>query len=185
VCLAPPALLMLLATGCGGGTRQDAGEHAGTYRVEVVRASFPRRQSLAEPAVLRLTVRNAGRQAVPDVAVTVDSFASTSQQEGLADPQRPVWIVDDGPLGGDTAYLNTWAAGRLPAGATRTFRWHVTAMKAGRHTVSYRVAAGLNGKAKAELPGGGVPQGSFTVAVSARPAQARVDPATGAVISTP
>src|SRR4051812_43760347 len=105
VCLAPIALL---TAGCGGGTRQDADEPSGTFRVEVLDASFPHQQSLAEPAVLRLKVRNAGDQAVPNLAVTVDSFDTTSQQQGLADPQRPVWIVDSGPSGAGTAYVGTW-----------------------------------------------------------------------------
>jgi hypothetical protein len=181
-CLAP---LALVVAGCGGGTRQDAGEPSGTYRVEVLDASFPTRQSLAEPAVMRVQVHNSGTKAIPDVAVTVDSFDSTSQQQGLASDERPVWIVDQGPVGGTTAYVNTWALGRLPAGATRTFTWHVTAVAAGRHTVSYRVAAGLNGKARARLAGGGVPGGSITVAISGKPAQAVVDPATGDVVRKP
>jgi hypothetical protein len=182
VCLAPIALL---TAGCGGGTRQDAAEPSGSFRVEVLDASFPRQQSLAEPAELRLTVRNAGDRAVPDLAVTVDSFDANVQQQGLADAQRPVWIVDHPPAGADTAYVNTWAVGRLPAGATRTLKWRVTAVAPGRHTVSYRVAAGLNGKARAQLAGGGVPQGSITVAISGKPAQAVVDPATGDVIRQP
>jgi hypothetical protein len=181
-CLAP---LALVVAGCGGGTRQDADEPSGTYRVEVLDASFPTRQSLAEPAVMRLRVHNSGTKAVPDLAVTVDAFDAASQQEGLASADRPVWIVDKGPVGGDTAYVNTWAVGRLPAGGTRTFTWHVTAVAPGRHTVSYRVAAGLDGKAKARLAGGGVPEGSITVAISSKPEQARVDPATGDVVREP
>jgi hypothetical protein len=182
VCLAPIALL---TAGCGGGTRQDAGEPSGTFRVDVLDASFPKRQALAQDTELRLRVRNSGDQAVPDLAVTVDSFSANAQQPGLADTERPVWIVNSGPSGAPTAYLNTWAVGRLPAGATRTLTWRVTAVAAGRHTVSYRVAAGLNGKARAQLAGGGAPEGSITVAVSGKPAQAVVDPATGAVVRAP
>lgn len=181
-CLAPVALL---TAGCGGGTRQDADEPSGTYRVEVVNASFPQKQSLAESAELRLQVRNAGDRAVPDLAVTVDAFSADAQQQGLADASRPVWIVDEGPSGGNTAYRDTWAVGPLAAGATRTLTWRVTAVAPGRHSVSYRVAAGLNGKARAQAAGGRAPEGSFTVAVSNRPAQAHVDPATGDVARTP
>jgi hypothetical protein len=182
VCLAPIALL---TAGCGGGTRQDAGEPSGTFRVDVLDASFPKRQSLAENAQMRLRVRNPGDRTIPDLAVTVDSFSTNAQQSGLADAQRPVWIVNRGPSGGQTAYVNTWAVGPLRAGATRTLTWRVTAVAAGRHTVSYRVGAGLNGKARAEAAGRRAPDGSFTVAVSSRPAQAAVDPATGDVIRVP
>jgi hypothetical protein len=172
----------LATAGCGGGTRQDADEPSGTFRVDVVRASFPTKQHLAKPERLVIAVRNSGTKAVPNVAVTVSSFASRSEQAGLADPERAVWIIDDGPRGGDTAYTNTWALGRLAPGQTRRFVWRVTAVQAGTHTVKWQVAAGLNGKAKATLDDNRAPAGSFTVDVSAKPAQSRVDPATGKVV---
>lgn len=166
---------------CGGGERQDEDEKAGTYEVEVVDASFAEKQVLAKQEELTIRVRNAGQQPLPNVAVTVDSFQRRSEQAGLADPERPVWIIDTGPRGGTTAYTNTWALGPLPAGETRDFTWRVTAVKAGTHTVKYRVAAGLDGKAKAVASGGSEPSGSFTVDVSDKPAQARVNPETGEV----
>ncbi len=71
------------------------------------------------------------------------------------------------PLGCDTAYVNTWACGPLRPGRTRTFRWSVTAVKAGDFEVSYTVAAGLDGNAKAvNSEGGGTPKGSFSGTVS-------------------
>jgi hypothetical protein len=177
VSLGAPAL-----TGCGGGERQDADEPSGTFQVDVVRASFPTKQHLAQPERFVIAVRNTGHEAVPNVAVTVSSFAERSEQAGLADPERAVWIIDSSPSGGDTAYTNTWALGRLAPGQTRRFVWRVTAVKAGTHTVKWQVAAGLNGKAKATLSGNRAPAGSFTVDVSAKPAQARVDPETGKVV---
>jgi hypothetical protein len=172
----------LAAAGCGGGTRQDADEPSGTFQVAVVRASFPSKQHLAKQERFVIAVRNTGSKAVPDVAVTLDSFATRSQQAGLADPSRAVWIIDDGPRGGDTAYTNTWALGRLGPGETRRFVWKVTAVQAGTHTVKWQVAAGLNGKAKAVLAGDRSASGSITVDVSDRPAQSRVDPETGEVV---
>jgi hypothetical protein len=172
----------LIAAGCGGGESQDADEPSGTFEVAVVRASFPGRQHLAKRERFVIAVRNTGRRAVPDLAVTLDSFASRSQEPGTADPRRAVWIIDDGPRGGDTAYANTWALGRLAPGQTRRFVWRVTAVQAGTHTVKWQVAAGLNGKAKAVLAGNRAPAGSITVDVSNRPAQSGVDPKTGRVI---
>jgi hypothetical protein len=180
--VAASAVAALAIAGCGGGTRQDANEKSGTYTVDVLDAKFPTKQTLAQQTALQVKVRNAGNQPVPDVAVTVDSFTRQSQQQGLADPERPVWIVDKGPVGGDTAYVNTWALGTLAPGQTKTFTWKVTAIQPGTHTVKYRVAAGLDGKAKAQLASGRSPEGSFTVAVSGKPAQATVDPNTGKVI---
>jgi hypothetical protein len=168
--------------GCGGGKRQDAGEPSGTFQVDVVRASFPTKQHLAQPERFVIAVRNSGDRAVPNVAVTVSSFAERSEQAGLADPERAVWIIDDSPRGGTTAYTNTWALGRLAPGQTRRFVWRVTAVQAGTHTVKWQVAAGLNGKAKATLSGNRAPAGSVTVDVSDKPAQAHVDPATGKVV---
>jgi hypothetical protein len=179
----PCAVVAALAvSGCGGGQRQDADEPSGTFPVAIVRASFPAKQHLAKSERFVIAVRNTGSEAVPNLAVTVDSFASRSEQAGLADPSRAVWVIDDGPRGGDTAYTNTWALGRLEPGQTRRFVWRVTAVQPGTHTVKWQVAAGLNGKAKATLAGNRAPAGSFTVDVSDKPAQAKVDPDTGKVV---
>ena len=176
------SVVAFAVAGCGGGERQDAKEPSGTFPMNVVNAKFPKSQSLAKPESMTISVKNTGTQEVPNLAVTVDSFSTRSQQQGLADPERPVWIVDAGPVGGTTAYTNTWALGKLAPGKTRTFTWHVTAIQPGTHTVKYRVAAGLNGKAKATLADNRAPAGSFTVDVSDKPAQSRVDPATGKVV---
>jgi hypothetical protein len=172
--------LAALSAGCGGGQRQDKNEPSGNFAVEVTGASFPAKQTLAEPTKLSIAVKNTDSKALPNVAVTVDSFSKATKDASLADPNRPVWIVDAGPAGGDTAYVNTWALGALAPGATRTFTWKVTAMQAGTQTVHYTISPGLNGKAK--VADVSKTSGSFTVAISKRPAQARVDPDTGAVI---
>jgi hypothetical protein len=179
--LATPVVALAVA-GCGGGERQDKNEPSGTFSLNVVKAAFPASQSLAKQEALTIAVKNTDSRTIPDLAVTVDSFTTRSQQAGLADPNRPVWIVDEGPVGGTTAYTNTWALGRLAPGATRTFTWKVTAIQPGTHTVKYRVAAGLNGKARAKVNGRDDFQGSFTVAISGKPAQSTVDPDTGKVI---
>ncbi|MEA2382946.1 MAG: hypothetical protein QOH72_2917 [Solirubrobacteraceae bacterium] len=176
------ALAVLGAAGCGGGARQDAAEPAGTYRVAIVRASFPARQRLAAPARLVVEVRNTGKATMPNVAVTVDSFSARSDRPDLADAERPVWIIDRPPAGSTTAYTNTWALGRMLAGETKRFVWRVTPVATGTHRVRFRVAAGLAGRAKAVLSGDRVPEREFTVRISSRPVRARVDPETGAVV---
>jgi hypothetical protein len=178
-------LLGALLGGCGGGARQDVNEPTGNFPVSIVTASFPTAQTLSRAENLKIAVRNEGTKAVPDVAVTVNSFDYVSQQQGLADPSRPIWIVDQGPVGGESAYANTWTLGTLAPGQVRTFSWMVTPVLSGTHRIDYRVAAGLNGKAHAQLVGGGIPQGSFTVQVADVPSQATVDPATGRVIRHP
>jgi hypothetical protein len=182
--IAAPAagLVVLVTAACGGGATQDADEPSGTYRVAIVRSSFPVRQHVATPTRLVIDVRNTGRKTVPDVAVTVDAFSSRSERTDLADPQRPVWIVDRPPEGSTTAYTDTWALGPLPAGETKRFVWRLTPVQPGTHRLQYRVAAGLTGQAKAVLAGDRVPEREMTVRISARPASARVDPETGAVV---
>lgn len=176
------AVVAFAVAGCGGGDRQDKNEPSGTFSLHLVKAKFPSSQNLAQQEALTIAVKNTDSRAIPDLAVTVDSFSTRSQQPGLADPSRPVWIVDEGPLGGTTAYTNTWALGSVPAGATRTFTWKVTSVQPGTHTVKYRIAAGLNGKAKAKVDGQDNYQGTFTVDISGKPAQSTVDPNTGKVI---
>lgn len=173
--------LALLAAGCGGAT-QASDEPSGTFRVEVAGASFPARQHIAEPVTLRIRVRNGGRQTVPDVAVTVQTdpagpgqapvaFGQDASDTRLADPRRPVWIVDRAPAGGDTAYTNTWALGALRSGRSRVFVWHLLPARAGAYTVSYRVFAGLTGKARTAR---GRTTGSFRVVVENKPVAACV-----------
>lgn len=175
----------LVAAGCGGGTRQDANEPSGTFKVDVVRARFPTKQRLAEQQQMVVEVRNADTRTIPDIAVTLDpGFTVRSDRTDLADPNRPAWVVDQDPAGGITAYTNTWALGPLRPGQSKRFVWKVTPVIAGSHDVHFRVAAGLNGKAKAQASSGNAPEGSFTVNVSAKPAQAYVDPTTGKVVET-
>ncbi len=148
----------------------------------MVQASFPAAQHIASQSTMRIAVTNSGNKAIPNLTVTVEPFTYVDKTPNLGDPNRPTWIIDRGPVGGDTAYVSTWALGTVKPGGTKTFEWKVTPIVPGVHTVKWAVAAGLNGNAKASGPGGAVPRGSFTVNVSGKPADATVDPATGRVI---
>jgi hypothetical protein len=187
---APRPIVCLIAalavlSGCGGGDPQDADEPEGTHRLEVAGASFPESQRISQSATMRIRVRNPEQRAVPVVAVTVEtkpsksggggpvSFSQGRSDSRLADPNRPVWVVDAGPSGGTSAYANTWSLGRLKGGETRTFEWKVTAVEPGDYTVSYRVAPGLDGKAR--LAAGSRARGTFDVSISDEPVPARVD----------
>jgi hypothetical protein len=192
------AVLALAA--CGGAARQDANEPVGNFPVNVSTATFPASQRLAEHTHLVISVRNAGSKTIPDVAVTIinpatgtaaqafgDLLSASGTSQGLASRSRPVWVIDrapgpckyscnsGGPGGAVTAYSNTWALGPLRPGATATFDWGVTPVKPGKYVVAYQVAAGLNGKAKAVLPGGQPPRGKFTVTIHSAPQQAYVN----------
>ncbi len=168
---------------CGGGERQDKAEKAGSYKVEITDASFPKQQSIADPATMKISVRNVDDKTLPDVSVTVatepgdsggaaQAFSSDIADPDVSDPSRPIWIVDEGPEGGDTSYTNTWALGPLKAGQSKDFEWKVTAVKAGDYTINYSVSPGLTGKAK--VASGGTTKGTFKVKVDDTPPNARV-----------
>src|SRR3954447_4413778 len=164
-----------LIAGCGGGgQRQDADEPSGDFKVQVVEAKFPDHQSLAKRSTMVITVKNVDSKTIPNVAVTVKSFDQTKNDPTLADPRRPQFIVNTGPAGGDTAYVGTSALGPLEPGKTKTFKWDVTAAVAGKYSLKYAIAAGLNGKARAVLAGGGAPSGEFAGVISNKPPQAKV-----------
>jgi hypothetical protein len=173
-----------LLAGCGGGPRQDEDEPKGSYRLEVAGAKFPASQSIAESATMEVRVRNADSKTAPNVAVTVETdpakpgegtvaFGQRGDDPRLSDPERPVWVVDEGPPGGDSAATNTWALGALKAGQTKTFRWKVTAVQPGTYTIKYRISPGIDGRAR--LAGGARGDGSFRVDIADKPVPARVD----------
>jgi hypothetical protein len=180
---------VLAVAGCGGGERQDENEASGNFPVEVVKSSFPEKQKLAKSSDLEVTVRNAGRETIPNIGLTVNGFDERKNNPDLADPNRPVFAVngvqvqiagfpeskDAAPRGCDTAYVNTWACGPLKPNEMKTFRWSVTAVRAGDYRISWRVNAGLDGKAKAVAPGGGpAPRGVFAGTISHRAPTVRV-----------
>jgi hypothetical protein len=173
----------LAAAGCGE-DRQDADEPSGEFTLQVVEASFPERQTLAQPATMRIAVRNTDDRELPNLAVTVETEPKSGEQAGvafaqagndprLADPSRPVWVVDRGPEGGTTAQTNTWALGPMFPGQTREVEWRLTAVRPGDYTVNYRVSPGLFGNA---VPANGQrTTGSFEVTISDEPVPARVN----------
>ena len=188
--LAPAFVCALALASCGGGERQDKdeAEAEGDYRVEVVDANFPTDQSLAESSELEITVRNAeSSRTVPNIAVTVKGFDTRLETRGIADPSRPVFVINGKPRNigtypeskeaapeGETAYTGTWALGPLRPGRQKTFKWNVTAVRAGPFRVSYEVAAGLHGKARAIGVGGKPPKGLFTGTVDAEAPKTRI-----------
>ena len=112
------------------------------------------------------------------------SFSVRSPQPGLANPSRPVWTLEEGdpklagetaPAGAEAAQTDTFSFGSLAPNQSRSMVWNLTALEPGTYTVHYRVAAGLQGKAKAVTADGSVPEGEFVVRISSTPPQTRVD----------
>lgn len=187
----------LLLASCGE-SKQDAKEPNRTYTVAVTNASFPIKQAIAKATTLKIAVENTGARTLPNVAITVNSLTyRATKPANLADPQRPAWIIYHGPGpvakppveseevtragGGETADTRTWALGRLAPHQTKTFDWKLLPVVSGVKTIHYEVAAGLHGKAKAELASGASADGSFKVHIAPAPPFTHVNPETGAV----
>ena len=183
------ATLVALAGCGGGGERQDANEPEGDYKVEVVEASFPTDQKLAKRSELVIVVRNADTKQIPNIAVTMKGLDYRKDDPDLADQRRPQFVVNgkfknfgniedaqaQTPGGVENpTYVDTWALGPLEPGESKKFRWDVTAVVAGPYELSYKVAAGLDGKARAIDDTGEAPQGVFTGTVSDEAPQTRI-----------
>lgn len=196
------AVICLGIAACGGEAEsQDDSEPTGDFPTEVVSSKFPNRQRLAETTDLKLEVENTGDETIPNLAVTIftaagddddgadGSFSIRIDNPTLANPNRPVWILNDkfprvegdpapkGSSPGTVAQTNTFAFGELDPGERRGVIWKLTPVKAGTYTVNYEISAGLYGKAKAVTSDGSPPEGKFVVTVTDKPPKARVNSA--------
>jgi hypothetical protein len=178
------AVAALLAA-CGESS-SDANEQAGTYDVRVTEATFPTEQHLGQTSLLRLGVRNTGKKALPALTVTVSiagkegqasslPFGIRDPQPGLAQPDRPVWVLaqtyprlsgSSKPGGASTSNRKTFSFGPLKPGATTRAIWKLSAVKAGHFTLLYDVGADVSGTAKARTSGGVAAGGSFVTDIS-------------------
>jgi hypothetical protein len=193
---------------CGGGSSEFANEPSGKFPVSVTRSSFPNRQHISKRTDLVLGLRNPGHKAVPELAITVwtgetkadGSFNIRLDNPQLANPSRPVWIlenkypkllgndvtlsnVETAPsAGAETALTDTYSFGPLKPGKSKVIDWRVTPATTGTYTVHYQVAAGLGGQAKAVTPAGGPVKGEFVVTIGSKPPQTCVLP-NGQIVS--
>jgi hypothetical protein len=197
------ATLALSITACGESS-SDSNEAAGTYRVEVTKASFPTKQRLGQTSLMRLGIRNSGQKAIPALTVNVSiagkegqgstlPFAIRDPQPDLAQPDRPVWVLaahypkfagSSDPGGAETANQKTYDFGPLKPGGTANLIWNLSAVKSGSYTLLYAIDAGLSGEVKAKTTGGVAPGGSFAVRISSAPLDKEVTDS-GEVIEKP
>jgi hypothetical protein len=189
--------LCLTLAACGGGQRQDATEPHGDYQVDVGRAVFPPHQDLARETKLQLEIKNTDTSTLPDLAVTIwtgetkaggdnGSFSVHLDDPSLANPNRPVWILEDGnpqvitpttgkpvPTNSPTPYVaaqtDTFQFGPLAPGDSKEIVWNVTPVKVGTYTVHYEVSAGLEGNARAVTRDGGPVTGEFVSTIQGKP----------------
>jgi hypothetical protein len=188
------AVAVVILAGCGGDDDggQFADEPAGDYPVEIVSAEFPARQKVAETYDMELAIRNTGDETIPGITTSISlpgmgstlAFAYRDPQEGLAMPQRPVWVMEEGyPKlagtegrgGAADANRRTFNFGELPPGETADIIWRVTAVRPGSYEVAYRIAAGVSGEANAVDADGEDPTGVLPVRVNSRPVVTKID----------
>jgi hypothetical protein len=163
--------------------------------MEVAKASFPTKQDLGQTSLMRIALRNTGEKTVPAATITVSIAGKEGQasmlpfgihdpQPGLAQPDRPVWVLAEGypkPAGAmtkrggaTTATRKTFDFGSLGPAESVEGIWKVSAVRPGRYTVLYNVDAGLTGAAKAETANGVRPGGSFRVKITKRTPETEV-----------
>jgi hypothetical protein len=164
------AVAAVALTACGsGGDKQDANEPSGDYKLDVISASFPGRQRLGESTQLRIQVKNQSGKTIPNLAISIEGFSQHVEDPTLSTPSRNIWLINQAPFNSDSSFTNTWTLGAVPDGAIRTATWKVTAVRTGTYSVRYRVAAGTDGKAKAQLPDRTPPRGSFIAHIAREP----------------
>jgi hypothetical protein len=185
-----PVLAVLALAGCGGNNeRQDKNEPEGDFKVEVVEASFPQKQKLAKRSELVIVVRNSDSKDIPNVSVTMHGLDYRKDDPDLADQRRPQFVVNgkfkqfgniedaqaQTPNGVENpTYVDTWSLGPLKPGESKEFKWDVTAVQAGSYKLSYEIAAGLDGKARAIDESGEAPKGVFAGTVSDAAPQTKI-----------
>jgi hypothetical protein len=173
------AMAALLAA-CGGSS-SDSNQKPGTYEVKVTDASFPAKQFVGQTSLLKIDARNTGKKTVPDLTVTVNiegkygeaariPFAVHDPQPGLANGDRPVWVLAatyprvDGstaPGGAETSAPKTYAFGEVKPGKSVEAIWKLSAVRPGKYTVAYEINAGLDAETKAVTTGGSPPGGTI------------------------
>lgn len=180
----------------------EPGNNHASYRIRVVKAAFPAQQGLGQTSLMEIGVRNTGRKTIPGLAVTISiagragqssslPFGVRSAEPGLAQPDRPVWVLSARyprlagssiSAGAETAGRKTFNFGTLKPGRTTAAVWKLSAVKAGSYTVLFKVGEGSG--ARTTTSGGVEPGGSFHVHITDVPPDTRVTDS-GKVVTIP
>lgn len=151
-----------------------------------MKSEFPPEQHLGQTSLMKIAVRNTGDKAAPAVTITVGvggeqgetsslPFGIHDAQPELAQPDRPVWVLEEGYPhvgssdergGAKTSSPKTFDFGELEPGQTVEGVWKLSAVKKGHFELGWRVDGGIGGKSKVETAAGEVPRGTFPVEIS-------------------
>jgi hypothetical protein len=171
----------IVLVGCGG---SSSSEPSGTREIKVVTDSFPSKQSLGQTSLMRIGVRNESEDPIPGLTYTISiagregrgstlPFGIRDPQPGLAQPDRPVWVLAEHypklagsskPGGAEGAALKTFTFGPIRPGATNEAVWKLSAVRKGSYRVLYSI--GSTGEVKLETPEGAKPGGSFAARIN-------------------
>lgn len=195
---------MAVLLGACGESSSDSGERAGTYPVKVTAASFPVAQHVGQTSLLKLAVRNTGKHTVPALTVTINvkgeqgegsaiPFAIHDPQAGLANADRPVWVLaasyprlegSSDPGGATSSSSKTYTFGALAPGKSVAAVWKLSAVRPGKYTLVYSVGAGFSTEAKAVTKGGVAPGGTIVSDISTELPETEVNGA-GEIVEIP
>ena len=169
--------------GCGGSS-SGSDEPSGTREVRVVNAEFPAKQSLGQTTLLQLAVSNESDNTIPGLTFTISvagkagegstlPFGVRDAQPGLAQPDRPVWVLSEGypklvgsstTAGAEGAALKTYTFGPLKAGEKTEAVWKLSATRKGAYHLLFSV--GSTGDVKLDTPDGAKPGGTVAATIS-------------------
>src|SRR3712207_9256768 len=93
---------------------------------------------------------------------TLFPYTTLFRSPKTEDPNKPIFVINKEPKGGETGYVDTWALGAIRPGREKTFVWEVTAVKGQPFPLRYPVLARLDGQAKGVVAGTReLPEGHF------------------------
>ena len=173
-----------MVTGCGGSS-SDSDEPSGTREVRVVNSQFPDEQSLGQTTLMKLGVSNEGDDTIPALTFTISvagkagesstlPFGVRDAQQGLAQPDRPVWVLSEGypklsdssaTAGAEGAALKTYAFGPLKPGEKTEAVWKLSATRKGYLPPPLLESARAGTSSSRPRPAAS-PHGSFAATIS-------------------
>lgn len=147
-----------------------------TVKVELVDARFAPLQKLAKQETMRITVRNPTDKPIEQITATVSpgdpamsgsGFNTRSADPNVADPDRPIWVVEEAPKNGVTADPAVTRLGPIPAGESASFTWKLMPVRPGTWKVRWTIGGDLDNQVRVSDQQGNPITGTFPVRISA------------------
>ncbi len=146
-------------------------------KLELVSAKFAPLQKLAKQETMRITVRNPTNEPIEqitaivspgDPAGTGSGFDTRSENPDVADPTRPIWVVEEAPKNGVTADPAVTRLGPLAAGKSLSFTWKLMPVRPGTYKLRWTIGGDLTNQVRVTDQQGDPISGTFPVRISNR-----------------